>query len=333
MTRQRCHLTEHARCDSIPLRVGRCLPDDKIYLDGCEDDEEGTKHQRPKEIERGNRHVLADLWVAGESQSLGRWRFVLGKPREEWRDPPVVTVLPVDRSAIKSEGTLTEVLKRERESGNHEWLTPQYIATVLKDLYQGGQLSRVEQLTEHIREKDKTPLKLENAELRTKLKATEEEKERVKQVGIEAIDVVDKLEAEKSALTLRVQQLEAAQTANKAPVGRSQAADVRRPAVSVTDRWRSRTNSAQYINIGVEAFLENVEQVESRIRLTFIDSKGASKQIEDFGRINGFVAKVFDYLLSRKGKRAVFLTTYKPGQPLKLASDTMMLDTYKHLWK
>lgn len=165
MSRTRCHLTKHAKDDSIPLRLGRFLENEKIYLENIEEDDEGTKGQRPNEIERGNWHAIADFWldeVSGEH--LGRWRFVLGSPDQDWKDPPVVTVLPVERSTIKSEGTLTLLLQRERQSGKHQWLTPNYVATTLHQLYRNGELSRVEELSELIRDRDKAPLIQANLE-------------------------------------------------------------------------------------------------------------------------------------------------------------------------
>src|SRR5690606_23622235 len=123
----------------------------------CEEDVDGTGEQRLGDRERGNRHVLANCFLDDETM-LGRWRFVLGKPAKEWHDPPVVTVLNVDRKEMKAEGTVTDTLRRERESGMHGWLTPQYVAEVLHGLYRQGKLSRVDQLNHHIRERDKEPL-------------------------------------------------------------------------------------------------------------------------------------------------------------------------------
>lgn len=323
MTRQRCHLTLHAKEDSIPLRLGRYLPRDKVYLEGIENDEEGTNGQKPNEIERGNRHAIADLWLEAEAgESLGRWRFVLGRPREDWQDPPVVTVFPVDRSAIKSEGALSLLLQRERQSGKHEWLTPGYVAEVLYGLYRTGRLRHVEDLSEHIRERDKAPLaekhqqalqqneelQTQNVELQGAIKAKNAEIEQLRT----ALATLSFRPPEPSSDTL-------------APASED-------PAKQVTDVWPSRKPSSPYRNVGLEATVIKVEPVGDQIRLTFTDTKGRRQPVTDFG-YDGFVEPVFRYLKSREGQRAVFILTWKGDQVLRLASDTMLLPQYVHLWR
>lgn len=127
---------------------------------------------------------------------------------------------------------------------------------------------------------------------------------------------------------------QAASHASTSPVLAVDAAqgDLKAPAKAVTRQWRSHTKNSNYMNVGVEAFIESVTRQENRICLTFIDSTGGSRTIHDFGVINGFVSRIFDYLLSRKGRRAVFLITWKPGGHSMLASDTMMLEKYSALW-
>src|SRR5690606_29853349 len=126
----------------------------------------------------------------------------LGKPAKEWHDPPVVTVLNVDRKEMKAEGTVTDTLRRERESGMHGWLTPQYVAEVLHGLYRQGKLSRVDQLNHHIRERDKEPLVKERDEALQKAN-------RATNVALEAIDALEDSERKVSTLELRNTELEA----------------------------------------------------------------------------------------------------------------------------
>lgn len=329
MTRQRCHLTRHAMDDSIPLRVGRCLTADKVFLEDCEEDDEGTNGQRPAERERGNRHVVAELWPADETNgSLGRWRIVLGKPREKWHDPPVVTVLPVDPSTIKTEGTLTEVLKRERESGKHDWLTPRYIAEVLHDLYRRGQLSRVEQLTEHIRERDKAPLVEEHEKAVRRSTALQAENAELQGTLRERDAVIEEKDAELKQLRVALASLP--QSAPP-PRGDQERSLVPEPGKQVTDVWSSRKPNSPYRNVGLEATVVRVDPLGHRIRLTFIDRDGNPHQVEDFG-YQGFIEPVYDYLKSREGQRAVFILTWKDDKVLRLASDTMMLPSYADLW-
>lgn len=323
MTRQRCHLTLHAKEDSIPLRIGRCLPSDKVYLEGIEKDEEGTAGQKPNEIERGNWHAIADLWTDAEAgESLGRWRFVLGKPREDWQDPPVVTVLPVDRSTIKSEGALSLLLQRERQSGKHQWLTPSYVAETLNELYQRGKLRHVENLSEHIRERDKAPLVQQhqqalqhNAELQGEVRA--------KDAVIEQKDAeIDQL---RTALATLPPQLPQPGSAVLASV-------TEQPGKQVTAVWPSRKPNSPYRNVGLEATVIEVERVGDRIRLVFIDTKGKRQDVTDFG-YEGFVEPVFRYLKDRERQRAIFILTWKSDNALRLASDTMLLPQYASLWR
>jgi len=324
MPRQRCHLTLHAKEDSIPLRLGRCLTKDKIYLENIEYDEKGTNGQKPDEIERGNRHAIADLWLEAEAgESLGRWRFVLGRPREDWQDPPVVTVLPVDRSSIKSEGALSLLLQRERKSGKHEWLTPSYVAQVLFELYRGGELRHIEDLGEHIRERDKAPLveqhqqalqqnaelKTQNVELQGEIRTKDAEIEQLRT----ALATLPSRLAERNSATI--------------------ASTNEEPGKHVTDVWPSRKPNSPYLNVGLEATVIRVEPFGNRIRLSFIDTKGRQQDVTDFG-YEGFVDPVFQYLKSREGQRAIFILTWKRADHApKLASDTMLLPQYANLWK
>jgi len=102
------------------------------------------------------------------------------------------------------------------------------------------------------------------------------------------------------------------------------------PAVAVTKPWKSKTGS-DYINVGIQAHISSVTRDANGTKLIYLDKLGELKTITDFGPSPGN-AQVFTYLKSREGKRAVFLVTQRPGGPLKLASDTMLLGQYIGLW-
>jgi hypothetical protein len=322
MTRQRCHLTLHAKEDSIPLRLGRYLSGDRVYLEDIEEDEDGTNGQKPNEIDRGNWHALADLWLeAVGGESLGRWRFVLGRPHEDWQDAPVVTVLPVNRDSIKSEGALSLLLQRERKSGKHAWLTPIYVAEVLHDLYRNERLRHVEDLSEHIRERDKAPLiekhqnaLRENAELHA-----------------QNTELQDNLRVKDSEILQLRSALQGLPVSTAEPSSEQVGSVAEEPGKQVTDIWPSRKPNSPYHNVGLEATVKRVERLGERIRLTYTDTKGKPRDVTDFG-YEGFVEPVFEYLKSRKDQRAVFILTWKDDKVLRLASDTMLLPQYASLW-
>lgn len=102
------------------------------------------------------------------------------------------------------------------------------------------------------------------------------------------------------------------------------------PAVSVTKPWKSKTGSS-YVYVGIQAHISSVARDAIGTTLTYLDKFGDLKVITDFGP-SLQNAQVFSYLKSREGKRAVFLVTQRPGGPLKLASDTMLLNQYVGLW-
>lgn len=272
MTRERCHLTNHALLDSIPLRMGRTLEGAKLYLENVEPDSGGTANQKRGEIERGNEHVLAGLWTSGEvGENLGRWRLVLGRAKESFHDRPIITVLPEDRQLVKSQSEVTSLLKRERESGRHAWLTPEYVACTLHPLYREGRLSSPADLSEHIRERDKEPL---IADLRL------------------AGETINEIRAENDQLKAAV---EALRQRGEAPIGHDVALGVAMPARQVTDIWLSQTVDSEYRNVGIEAQIVEVKAVGSNVFLTYLDSNGTPKKVYDFG-YRGLVHEVFDYL-------------------------------------
>jgi len=101
-------------------------------------------------------------------------------------------------------------------------------------------------------------------------------------------------------------------------------------AKKITDTWQSKTGS-EYLNFGIEAYIAKVNRNGDQIQITYINEMGNEVAINDFG-YNGFVGHVYDYLRSKLHSRAVFIITHKPNGPLKLAADTMLLNTYKHFW-
>jgi len=225
-----------------------------------------------------------------------------------------VTVLPVDRSSIKSEGALSLLLQSERQSGKHEWLTPSYVAETLHELYRNDRLRRVEDLSEHIRERDKAPLVAQHQQVlqdKAELQAEIREKDAV----------IEQLQTALATLSSRPPERSSA-----APASASE-----EPGKQVTVVWPSRTPNSPYRNVGLEATAIAVERFGDRIRLTFIDTKGRRQDVTDFG-YKGFVDPVFQYLKSREGQRVVFILTWKGDKVLRLASDTMLLPQYANLW-
>lgn len=344
MTRTRYHLTEHALLDTIPLRVGRILASPKVYLESVLEDVEGTANQKHADLKRGCRHMLADLWtepVAGEH--LGRWRIVTGPTREGRYDPPVLTVLPLDRVQMRTASNLTDYLTNERKSGNSPWLTPEFVATSLRERVLSGEITNQAELGAFLRERavgelqeKAVSLEMQRVNLQDKLERAMSGMTTFAQKAIEARVRAERAEeSERTALA----KLEAALKGQAStPLG-AQAldeavkSDLMSPATAVTQPWRSKTKDSLYVNVGVDAFVEDVRRQGNRIYLKFIDSQGGSREIHDFGVINGFVSKVYDYLKGRQGQRAVFLVTYKPGGTTMLAADTMLLEMYRDLWQ
>lgn len=80
------------------------------------------------------------------------------------------------------------------------------------------------------------------------------------------------------------------------------------------------------MNVGIKAFVKEVQKpdIGNKIHLTYVNENGNDVTITDFA-YQGFVSTVFSYLSSRVNKKAIFLITWRPGQQIKLAADTMML--------
>lgn len=141
----------------------------------------------------------------------------------------------------------------------------------------------------------------------------------------------ERTELEEIVAALRAQAANAPMATSQDPNSAWQTT-LNRPSRTVTRQWQSQTKNSQHMNVGIDAYVDDVSRQGNKIYLRFIDSKGSLREIHDFGVKNGFVSSVFDYLSTRKGRRAVFLVTWKPGDKSMLASDTMMLEKYSQLW-
>lgn len=339
MTRVRYHLTEHAALDTIPLRVGVVPKGKKVYLENIERDDEGTDQQTFTQKRQGRKHILADIWTEQSGgQCYARWRVVTAEPKVVSDDPPVLTVLPVDRSTARTAADLSSYLKNEREKSNKDWFTPSYVAEVLHPLVKTGALQNQSDLADHILEYGMRESRKEKKELLA-------ETERIKSIAEEAITHLSLFEQKYADATSRAEQAEenersaleklaiARAHTNSVSAGSAVANSFRElalPAKAVTRPWQSKTGSS-YQNVGVEAYIQEVTRDIDNIRLTYIDENGKTKTIQDFA-FKGFVAEVHDYLVAHKKQRAIFLITKKPDGPLKLAADTMKLSQYRHLW-
>ncbi len=344
MTRTRYHLTEHALLDTIPLRVGRVLASPKVYLENLIEDPEGTANQRFSELNRGRKHMLADLWTEPQGgEHLGRWRIVTGPTMAGTSDPPVLTVLPLDRAQMRTAANLTDHLTNERKSGTSPWLTPEFVATSLRERVLSGEITNQAELGAFLRERAVGELQEKAASLEMQRGTLYDKLERARsgmtsfaQKAVEATARAERAEEnERTALAKLEAALkgQASTPLGEQPLNESVKAELMLPATAVTEAWRSKTKNSLYVNVGVDAFVEDVRRQGNRIHLKFIDSQGGYREIHDFGVINGFVSKVYDYLKGRQGQRAVFLVTYKPGGTTMLAADTMLLEMYRDLWQ
>ena len=142
MKRHRYHLTPHAKGETIPLRTGVIPRVNKVFLDEIEIDDEGTAQQTKGQRDDGKYHILANVWLSefGDERLPGRWRLVTVEPDQDFLDPPIITLLPLDRSSARSEANLTDFLKKERQKGDKPWLNIEYIATTLHSLLLDGHI-------------------------------------------------------------------------------------------------------------------------------------------------------------------------------------------------
>jgi len=298
--RERLHLTFHAKNETIPLRLGRLLLTEKIYIDNVVDDPIGTGNQTFSQRSNGNVHLVVDLWTESSGgECIGRWRAVVGQGNKPYHDRSLITLLQQADSEIKSENSLTD--KLHKSIPNNSWITPEYIINHWHPLYKAGKLKNSEDLSILINEVNFAPVKQELNDLRD---ANEKQESYIMQLE-EALQMNKLAEA----------------TLNKEMMG---------PARKVTNEWASKTGS-KYVNYGIDAYISGVSNAGDKIYLSFIDELGQTVTVDDFG-YNGFVEPVYKYLLSKKDSRAVFILTYQPGKSLKLASDTMLLPAYRGLW-
>lgn len=385
MTRHRYHLTPHAKEETIPLRTGIIPKVNKVFLDEIEIDEEGTAQQTKSQRDFGNYHILANVWLSefGKEALPGRWRLVTVEPDRDDLDPPIITLLPLDRSSARSEANLTDYLKKERKKADRGWLNPEYIATTLHSLLMAGAIRDHNDLASHINDRMMKPVfeakdaaerqrreefeareaaererDIAKAEKETATQAKEEAErhrlnaqqqkdaaelqweeefqareaaERARDVAkVEKQEVVNRLAEVTNERDQMAQAL--AKIRESAP---SEKLETSSPTVArqVTKPWPSKTGS-DYMNIGIEASIEDVRPMGSKISLTYLDKSGNRQTVTDFG-YHGFVQLVYDYLKSCKdeNRRAVFILTYRPDMKMRLAADTMMLANYVKLWR
>ena len=160
MSRYRYHLTSHAKEETIPLRTGNIPKFSKVFLDEIEIDEEGTAQQTKSQRDTGNYHILANVWLSefGEDRLPGLWRLVTVEPDHDGIDPPIITLLPPDRSSARSEANLTDFLKKERQKDDKPWLTTEYIAKTLHPLLKDGHIRNQNDLSDHLNTVLLTPI-------------------------------------------------------------------------------------------------------------------------------------------------------------------------------
>ena len=337
---------EHANLDSLPLRFGIHFSVDTDveiydYTDLGVDDRYSDRHhyegyiRNPSDTEQQG---LFGHFVIAYRQRGNYWALVTA-----WRN-----------SNKEDEYYLSRTISNLREDGilNSSMLQlmhPYYmkgeintsaslIGYLSKTLAQ-DEIAKAKVSEERARVDTERALK-EMKFAREEAEAAKREADRTRSVAIEAIEVVETLsvrvtnaeQGEQEARVLLAEAMAVIRQNDAHQAGsdkQEQAAEVL-PARAVTAVWQSKTGS-DYRNVGLDATVVDVVELGAKIKLTYIGKDGLEKSVQDFG-YQGLVEPVFAYLTSRKGKRAVFLVTQKPGKDVKLASDTMMLPTYQGLW-
>lgn len=357
MKRHRYHLTPHAKDETIPLRTGVIPRLNKVFLDEIEIDDEGTEQQTKGQRDDGKYHILANVWLSefGDERLPGRWRLVTVEPDQDFLDPPIITLLPLDRSSARSEANLTDFLKKERQKGDKPWLNIEYIATTLHSLLMDGHIRNQNDLANHLNDRMMKPViaakdaaeRMREEELQARLTAERDRdlaqaekdvatkaKESAEREKLEAINRVDEVSEKNKILVTELEQMAKAlaDIRERSSAGQLQSTAIE-VARAVTRPWPSKTGS-DYMNIGIEATVDDVRQFGSKISLTYLDRSGGKQTVTDFG-YHGFVQLVYDYLKSCKdeNRRAVFILTYRPDMKMRLAADTMMLANYVKLWR
>ena len=307
--------TGHANCDSLPLRFGLHFDrDTELVL-------ANAKLLKKDEKYPDRLHYSANFDLANCS---GLGNFVVSSDEV----PRLITVWGSnDRD---TEQKLSDVIRSLRES---EVLTSADLLKMHPD-YKSGRIRTHANLIEVLADKKSQPeiMRIRDIAAKAELVAELAIQERNVLKGeleraLNAIEV-EKLETSKYKNAYE-QQLEEAIRMNKLADQRSDS-EIMGAAKKITDTWQSKTGSA-YLNFGIEAYVAQVDRKGDQIQLTYINERGEDVVINDFG-YNGFVGHVYDYLKSKLHSRAVFVITHKPNGPLKLASDTMLLNAYKHLW-
>ncbi len=329
---------EHANLDSLPLRFGIHFKiDTNIEIFDCTDLGVDVRYddrhhydgyiRNPLDPER---KPLFGHFIVGYRKRNNFWVLVTA-----WRNSSQEDEYYLSRTLrnLRTDGILTPTMLLE--------MHPNYISGEIN-----SSASLITNLSKTLAKDEITKAKAaeERARIETEqafneMKLAREETEKAKRdaehalsVAKEAINFVEVLEvkvskaeqAEQEARTLLAEALTAIKESEKTNLDKAM------PARSVTDVWKSKTGS-EYKNVGLEATIISVKRFGNKINLKFIGKDDSEKSVEDFG-YQGFIEPVFDYLSSRVGKRAVFLVTQKPGNNVKLASDTMMLPIYRGLW-
>lgn len=338
---------EHANQDSLPLRFGLHFEEDTeiVIFDAVD--------LGPDERYGDRRHYLGSIRLNNDEGEMSQQgHFVVGY-RRPGNYLSLVTVWRSDNREV--EFYLSNTMRNLREEG---FLSPDKLIE-MHPFYLSGEINSSGSLIRYLSknlaaaEIDRAKASQERARIETdkilseidsilaEKDAAQRDAQNARSVALEAIEAVENMEiranraeqGEKEAL-FQLADAQAKLRARDFPGDSSQSngqASERTPAIAVTKPWQSKTGSA-YRNQGVEAYVVDVRRVgDGRICLTYIGRGGEEKSIEDFG-YQGFVAPVFDCLNDRKGKRAVFLVTQKPGGELKLAADTMLLPAYRSLW-
>lgn len=337
---------EHANQDSLPLRFGiHFSVDTNIEIFDCidlgVDDRFNDRHHYDGYLRNPLDPKCKPLFghfIIGNRQRENLWALVTA-----WRN-----------SNQEDEYYLSNTLRNLRTDGI---LTPKMLLTMHPN-YTSGEINSSASLIKHLSKtlakdeiakakaaEERARIDTEQALNEMKLAREEAEKakrdaEHARSVAKEAINVVEELEvkvtkaeqAEQEVRTLLEEALAAIRESDKNQAGLTEkiTLDKAMPARSVTAVWKSKTGS-EYRNVGLEAAIISIKRVGNKININFIDRDDSEKSVEDFG-YQGFIEPVFEYLSSRVGKRAVFLVTQKPGNDVKLASDTMMLPAYRGLW-
>lgn len=95
-------LSDHAMLDTFPLRFG-IIPPRHVYLDNVQRDLKATNNQKPKEIELGNYHAMANCLDVNRQSLIASGRFVLSSQKKHKLYPTLITAFsneydPAERS-------------------------------------------------------------------------------------------------------------------------------------------------------------------------------------------------------------------------------------------